>query len=197
MAKKESIIYLNHNIPNSQYKDMKKAIKANKVKEITILSLDRISSDEKEQQDFKDLCKKTDTKLVILENEECKPSEKNDENTYEYIRVDEKRKIFDLESVLSITADKLLTTNIYKVYEILSYLLAEDIITIGIPTAIKIARPYIFEKYPELLNVKERPIKNENDLEKWLKKQIKIYGNYFELTPIPKDYNVYKFFLDQ
>jgi len=103
-------------------------------------------------------------------------------------------RIFDLGTILSVSTARLLTTDIYKVYDILSYLLESEITTLAMPKAIKLARPYILEKYPQLLQVTERPIKNESDLKKWLKSQIKIYGNSFELTPVPKDYRTYNFY---
>ena len=92
-----------------------------------------------------------------------------------------------LETVLSITTGRMFT-KIDKIYDILNFLYNDNIFTHQIPKILKISKPYILDKYPQLASIgQDVTINTDDDIKNFLDTQKSKLGNSFTFTPIPKE----------
>ena len=98
---------------------------------------------------------------------------------------------FDLGTILTVTTAKCrLFTEIENLYAILSYLIEDNTFTHQIPRAHEIAKSYVLLQYPNLEGVGDDVIiENREDVTNFLNEQMKIYGDKFILSLIPKGYS--------
>ena len=95
------------------------------------------------------------------------------------------KRTFTLGQILSITTGYLLAENQIKdVYEIVDYLTGVQHWTHQLPRACKVCRVEVFKQHPELEKVDTSDYQKEKWKE-WLAKQREIFGDSFELTPMP------------
>lgn len=97
------------------------------------------------------------------------------------------KRIFNLGTLLTLTTGKYLT-EMMTFRDFIKFLTNEENITdYALIASKEICIKYILDKFPKLSEVNPQEINTDN-WESWLNEQIKIYGNEFELTPIPSFY---------
>lgn len=110
-------------------------------------------------------------------------------------------KTFSLAQILTMTTGRLLC-DMDGVYKILNFLTQDDIFTHAIPRAMRTCKPYLKELLPqfdtpefqlavgELIECLGSPAAKGHArplIDGWLLKQIEVYGNAFELEPMPSE----------
>ena len=94
-------------------------------------------------------------------------------------------KKFDIGTILSITHANLLT-DIGNVYEILNWLLDDNLYTHQLPRACRFVTPFILAQHPNLSDWDEcKPYVDTNNWESWLGTAKKMFGNKLMLKKIP------------
>lgn len=96
-------------------------------------------------------------------------------------------KNFDLSTILSLLTGRLLAP-IENIYISTSFLIGKECYTMGLAEYQELCQNFIYEKYPNLalIEIPENIIGWEK-VNEFIEEQKKIYGNEFELTPIPKE----------
>lgn len=93
-------------------------------------------------------------------------------------------KLFHISDVLSVTTGKLVSTRrMDGVYDILNHMTGESLVTHQLPRAIKVCAPFILRQHPKLLVVDADNV-NEDNLEKWVDEQSKVYGEFLAVEPL-------------
>ena len=96
---------------------------------------------------------------------------------------------FDLGAILNISTCRVFT-NMDDVYDVLSYLMGEEVYTHQIPIVADEARPYVLALYPELNGVGVNTvINNYDDAKAFVDEQKQIFGETLPLIPMPKNNN--------
>lgn len=99
---------------------------------------------------------------------------------------------FDLADVLTVTTGILIPpSGMEAVYRILSFLVGYDVYTHQIPEAMRTTKPWIFERYPQLADVRpsdEERASWKDDLANaghWMAAQRELFGDALPLSPMP------------
>lgn len=101
-------------------------------------------------------------------------------------------KEFHIGDVLTITTGKLVSPRLMDgVYDILNYMTEDNLFTHQLPRVANECRPFLFKQYPELELVDSNCVNKEN-VDEWLQKQIKKFGEYLAVEKIPKEAHEYK-----
>jgi hypothetical protein len=92
---------------------------------------------------------------------------------------------FDIGTILSISHDHLLT-DIGKVYEILNFMLDENLYTHQLPRAGKFCRPFVIQQHPQLedWDLLDKQVTTDNWKE-MVEKARGIFGNELEIEKPP------------
>ncbi len=98
---------------------------------------------------------------------------------------------FHIGDILSITTHKLLSPrHMDGVYDILRYMVAEDLWTHQLIRVCEECTPYLLEEMPWLQEITGEDVGPQN-YQKWLNDKIARYGEYHEVRPIhPEDHEV-------
>jgi hypothetical protein len=94
--------------------------------------------------------------------------------------------IFTLGQVLSVTTGRLVCT-MEGLYSIMNFLTGENLFTHQLVRAFDPCKKYVFEQYPGLTGVDVSDVNKDNYMEK-LSKLAEVYGDVFQLSPMPKGY---------
>lgn len=99
---------------------------------------------------------------------------------------------FDLADVLTVTTGILIPpADMGAVYRVLSFLVGYDVYTHQIPEALRVARPWILERYPHLGQLRptdeERAAwsTDESRSHRWITLQRHYLGDRLSLSPMP------------
>ena len=97
-------------------------------------------------------------------------------------------KQFHLGDILSIMTGRLVSPrHIEGVYDILGYMLDDQLYTHQLPRASRECQPYLLEQHPQLALVTGEEVTMEN-WQSWLEARVREYGEYLEVFPVrPED----------
>jgi hypothetical protein len=95
-------------------------------------------------------------------------------------------KEYHLGDILSITTSHLVSPRMMDgVYDILNWMTGESLFTHQLLRAHDICGPNLLEQFPQLREVDSSEVTQKN-WEKWLKEQIKKYGETFQVMRLPE-----------
>ena len=96
-------------------------------------------------------------------------------------------KTFNLSDVLSITTGVLLSDRkMDGVCDILNFMTGEDLFTHQLVGAYGIVLPVLQKQFPQLTDVVVPKFDTQEAIEPWLQTQRDLFGDTFEVSPIPK-----------
>jgi hypothetical protein len=92
---------------------------------------------------------------------------------------------FPLADILSVTTGKLLSRrHMDGIYDILSYMTEQDLMTHQLGDACDKAKPALLEQYPQLTDVRPPDGLDKHDLMAWLSNAEREHGDAFEVQPL-------------
>jgi len=100
---------------------------------------------------------------------------------------------FKTEVVISAFTGRMLTSDIGEIYEVLNYLLDDNLFTHQLPRAGRFVKPFILEQHPQLEEWEgyDEHINTENWKE-YVEKAHDLFGETLELEPVPNGVWNYK-----
>jgi hypothetical protein len=95
---------------------------------------------------------------------------------------------FHLGDILTITTDRLVSPDgIAGAYNILNYMLDDNLFTHQLPRASEECKPFLLQQYPHLAEiVVPDKFENEADVWKWLNTQVAKYGERLPVRQVPE-----------
>lgn len=103
-------------------------------------------------------------------------------------------KAFPLGDILTITTDTFVAQHVGAIYELLSFMTGEIVMTHQIPRLSGECAPCLLEQHPDLADVRTPPEWEQSDVTRedvdaWLAEQITRYGETRDVTPLaPEDH---------
>jgi hypothetical protein len=95
---------------------------------------------------------------------------------------------FHLGDILSITTGRLVSNDgIDGVYKILNFMTGDNLFTHQLPRAATACKPFLLKQFPLLEDVETKYLKGiePKAVPIWLEKQVALYGDFFEASPLP------------
>ncbi len=96
-------------------------------------------------------------------------------------------KKFHIGDILTITMGHLVSPRHIKgVYDILSFMTGDILFTYQLPRAADECKPYLLRQHPQLAETDASGV-NEDNYDRWIAEQVRKYGEYLPVNPIPID----------
>jgi hypothetical protein len=102
-----------------------------------------------------------------------------------------RKEVFSLGQVLTVSTSKMLCEKMGDLYGIMNFLTGDDLFTHQLVRAFKPCKKYVLEQYPGLAGVDTSSVTPDNYKE-WLSEQVSVYGEVFQLSPMPEGYYEHK-----
>lgn len=96
---------------------------------------------------------------------------------------------FHIGDILTITTDRLLSPRgVGGVYDILGFMTGDEVYTHQIPRFMDECKPYLMKQHPQLeeIEVPEEGLDDKRTFNRWLRTQVKKYGETLPVKTLPK-----------
>lgn len=93
-----------------------------------------------------------------------------------------------LLAALQIASGRMLVNDYDDVFDVLTYMCGLQVNALSYPDAITAARKELFRQYPKMAQLEHADFPRDiDDIEEWVKEQIKVYGEKIRIDKIPTD----------